>query len=453
MGVHFQPYIYPMKRSQFSCLLFFAFFFQFCMHQAGAQLLKRISENAKRKIEDKANQQVNKAIDDAVDGKPKKPGEKDAKKNTPTNENTAGAQQLEKVGDAKSATEWSSFSKFDFVPGDKVLAFEDFTVDAVGDFPARWNTDASGEIVQLNNSKVHYLKIASHGAFYPEFIQTLPANFTLEFDLQTNPGFSYYSNWFTIALANLKAPAKNFMLWKRFGRANENRNGFELGMHPASAGNQRGRAFYVKHVDDEKTMTNEVEIDGMNPKRTVARISIWKQGQRIRVYVNEFKIFDLPKAFDAAMVLNSVVFGYGGGKEEDAYYLSNLRLAASSPAIVANKLMETGKFSTTGILFDFQQATIRPESYNVIKEIAMALEGTPDMKLKVIGHTSNDGAADANLALSKKRALAVCAFLIDNFNIAADRLSTDGKGGSELVDKGTTPEAKANNRRVEFVKW
>src|SRR6185436_16481658 len=51
--------------------------------------------------------------------------------------------------DTAAPPSFQAFSKFDFVPGEKVVGFEDFTQDAVGDFPARWNTDASGEIVTL----------------------------------------------------------------------------------------------------------------------------------------------------------------------------------------------------------------------------------------------------------------------------------------------------------------
>jgi len=41
---------------------------------------------------------------------------------------------------------------------------------------------------------------------------------------------------------------------------------------------------------------------------------------------------------------------------------------------------------------------------------------------------------------------------VKNFGIDAARLETDGKGASQPVDKNTTPEGKANNRRVEFIK-
>ena len=55
------------------------------------------------------------------------------------------------------------------------------------------------------------------------------------------------------------------------------------------------------------------------------------------------------------------------------------------------------------------------------------------------------------MELSKQRAAAVKDYLQNNFNISADNLTTDGKGGTEPADKGITAEAKANNRRVEFI--
>jgi outer membrane protein OmpA-like peptidoglycan-associated protein len=54
--------------------------------------------------------------------------------------------------------------------------------------------------------------------------------------------------------------------------------------------------------------------------------------------------------------------------------------------------------------------------------------------------------------LSKRRAAAVKAFLVSEYGISSDNLETDGKGESMPVDKNPTPEGKANNRRVEFIK-
>ncbi len=187
-------------------------------------------------------------------------------------------------------------------------------------------------------------------------------------------------------------------------------------------------------------------------KKLFAHISIWRQKQRLLVFINENKVWDVPRAFDVGNNYNSVVFQTGGfHSDNDKYYIANLRLASGAPD-TRNKLITEGKFVTSGILFDFQSAVIKPGNYGIIKEIANVLNEDAEVKVKIIGHTSNDGDAAANLELSKKRAAAVNSILVKNYNIGESRLTTDGKGGAEPTDKGTTAEAKANNRRVEFIK-
>jgi hypothetical protein len=94
-------------------------------------------------------------------------------------------------------------SKYDFVPGEKVVAYEDFNSAAIGDFPTRWNTNATAEVVTINNGEGKWLKIAKEGVFHPEFITNLPENITLEFDLGVNNDWN--SNVLNLNIANLKS--------------------------------------------------------------------------------------------------------------------------------------------------------------------------------------------------------------------------------------------------------
>ncbi len=80
------------------------------------------------------------------------------------------------------------------------------------------------------------------------------------------------------------------------------------------------------------------------------------------------------------------------------------------------------------------------------------MQENPNVRIKIIGHTDSDGNAQSNLELSKKRSLSVKNALSKQFGIDASRIETDGKGASEPVDSNNTPQGKANNRRVEFVK-
>jgi len=91
---------------------------------------------------------------------------------------------------AQEAPAFQSFSNFDFVPGEKIVAMEDFTQDGVGDFPAKWNTNASGEVVTVAGQGGRWLKLTKAGVFTPDFITDLPDNVTVEFDVLVRPEFT-----------------------------------------------------------------------------------------------------------------------------------------------------------------------------------------------------------------------------------------------------------------------
>jgi outer membrane protein OmpA-like peptidoglycan-associated protein len=168
--------------------------------------------------------------------------------------------------------------------------------------------------------------------------------------------------------------------------------------------------------------------------------------------VDDYKVWDLPKAFNPATNYNFIAFSNQGYHvETDRYFISNLRLAIGAPD-TRNKLITEGKFSTTGILFDVNSANIKPESYGVLKDIANVLTENATVKVKVIGHTDSDGDDAGNLALSKKRSESVKEALVRDFGIEKSRLETDGKGETLPVSPNTSAEGKANNRRVEFIK-
>ena len=186
-----------------------------------------------------------------------------------------------------------------------------------------------------------------------------------------------------------------------------------------------------------------------NGKR-FAKISIWRQKGRLRVYVNEDKLVDAPRFFAESKPYN---FAFSRRLFEDncEILMTNIRYAVAGED-TRNKLITEGKFVTNGILFDVNSDNIKPESGVVLKDIATTLQENPTVNIKIIGHTDSDGDANANLALSKKRALAVKNSLINFYGINASRMTTDGKGESQPVQSNSTTSGKAQNRRVEFIK-
>ena len=86
---------------------------------------------------------------------------------------------------------------------------------------------------------------------------------------------------------------------------------------------------------------------------------------------------------------------------------------------------------------------------NSLNEIKKLLDENPDGSLVIEGHTSSDGEAEANLALSQNRAAAVKAFLV-NLGVNPDRLKTEGYGEERPIADNETQEGRALNRRVQF---
>ncbi len=333
-----------------------------------------------------------------------------------------------------------AYSKYDFVPGEKIIGFEDFSTGSIGDFPAGWNTNAAAEIVTIDGKSGRWLWLTKPGVFAPEFTDKYPDDFTFEFDLLhgiiNGGGISIC----LVQLDNVSQP-QNWTLGA---------NSIQFQLNNANAGTKTGDTKYSTRKSsgsDANSISTDLLSDAYNP----VHVSIWRQKERVRVYINQEKVWDIPKALVKEAKLNALVFYVTYAEATVQHYLGNLRLAIGAPD-TRNKLLTEKKWVTHGILFDVNSATIKPESYGSMKEIANVLKENPDIKVKIIGHTDADGNEAANLDLSKRRAASVKAALAKEFGIDESRMQTDGKGEGEPIDKNDNPARKANNRRVEFIK-
>jgi outer membrane protein OmpA-like peptidoglycan-associated protein len=328
----------------------------------------------------------------------------------------------------------ASYSKYDFVAGEKVIFFDDFSQDNVGDFPALWNTNGSAEVVTTNQYPGHWMKFSTYASIWTDQLLKLPENYTIEFDIipiKGTEGSMAGYNFRMIQTINAKA--------------------FDAGAVPGKAGFAFSCAYYG--APSYRSYTNDdnaIDLNGRNDdelnkqiENQKYHISIWVQKSRIRFYLNQNKLFDLPKALQGVN-MDRIRF------EEGAALVSNVRVAIGTPDM-RNKLLTEGKLVTRGILFDSGSDKIKPESYGTLKEIASILKES-NVKVKIVGHTDSDGDDKMNLDLSQRRGLAVKNTLIKDFGISASSLESDGKGESEPVDNNNSIEGKANNRRVEFIK-
>ncbi len=116
-----------------------------------------------------------------------------------------------------------------------------------------------------------------------------------------------------------------------------------------------------------------------------------------------------------------------------------------------NDLAATGKTIVHGIYFDTGSATIKPESEPALVEMIKLFNGSPTLKVYVVGHTDNVGSLELNIKLSSDRAASVVKAITAR-GVTASRLKSAGVGPYSPVASNDTDEGKAKNRRVEFVK-
>jgi OmpA-OmpF porin, OOP family len=116
-----------------------------------------------------------------------------------------------------------------------------------------------------------------------------------------------------------------------------------------------------------------------------------------------------------------------------------------------DEIEKAGHVAVYGIHFETGKATIQPSSDDSLNQVVIMLQQNPDLKLRVEGHTDNQGNAAANQALSEKRAQAVVTWLVAN-GVDAARLKAQGFGQSKPVADNSTDDGRAKNRRVELVK-
>ncbi|MBD3307850.1 OmpA family protein [candidate division KSB3 bacterium] len=104
------------------------------------------------------------------------------------------------------------------------------------------------------------------------------------------------------------------------------------------------------------------------------------------------------------------------------------------------------------IHFDFDSATIKRESYPLLKEFATALQRRLEETVVIIaGHTDSVGREGYNLELSERRAAAVKEFLVLNSDINSGRLFLKAYGEQQPIASNLTDSGRALNRRVEFM--
>jgi outer membrane protein OmpA-like peptidoglycan-associated protein len=302
----------------------------------------------------------------------------------------------------------------DFVPGEKAVFYDDYTDMAKGAAPPHWKV--RGGAAKLNPTG--RLVLADRLSLYPN-IKGLPKNFTVETDFVPKDASGGHVAWiFENQDSTFQWSAQfQFDSDEIYATLNVNDEGW------SKLGEGRVKIQYGK----------------------LNRLAVWYQDSRIRMYVNDQRAVDLNqvelKPWSRALL---------DFTSDSPVELGTVRIAESMPDI-SQVLTSTGKYVSHAIQFDTGSDQLRPESINVIKEVAAALQKQPALKLRIEGHTDSTGDAAKNLDLSKRRTESVKDALV-KMGIGADRLTPEGFGQTKPLAPNDTPQGRAENRRVEFVK-
>jgi OOP family OmpA-OmpF porin len=431
--------------------------FLFVTPDAGAQLLKKLGKAAERAAENTVTRRVEKETQEKTDTvldsilEPGKKGENPEVGNpnslpidsngdpTPTGTISEPGKPDNSAGESGSKS-ITVYSKFDFVPGDKILFFDDFSNDFIGDFPSKWNTNGGGEIVTLNDSPEKWLELISgYNVYFLPDVPKLPEEYTIEFDVMAI-GLDSKTSSTAIMQVSLSDDDK-FKEGANFVQA---RLPF---CQYASVGINM-----ENHINNQREIYSTVKADLRDEVLDRPHISIAVNKQRFRLWVNEEKHIDIPRIVPEGEVLNTLKFSLQNFKDgKERIFISNIKVAEGGIDL-RRTLISEGKVSTNGILFDSGSANLQPQSMGIIRQISQVMLQESGMSLKIVGHTDADGNDATNLELSRKRAEAVKNALTSIYNIPSERLSSEGKGESEPVSDNNTTDGKALNRRVEFIK-
>lgn len=119
---------------------------------------------------------------------------------------------------------------------------------------------------------------------------------------------------------------------------------------------------------------------------------------------------------------------------------------------MARRIAADGKVAVYGVYFDTDKAEVKPASKATLSEMAKLLQQDRNLKVHIVGHTDNQGAAAHNMDLSQKRAESVAKVLSAEYKIDAKRLSAKGVGPYAPVMSNDAEPGREKNRRVELVK-
>jgi outer membrane protein OmpA-like peptidoglycan-associated protein/curli biogenesis system outer membrane secretion channel CsgG len=321
---------------------------------------------------------------------------------------------------AVRAQDMKLYTKYDFIPGDKVIFYDDLSGEEQGEFPSKWSL-VEGVFEVASKGGKNVILCSNKGSIGPKMKTALPPNFTVELEIYSNGADIHGNDYYIYILGKDDEKIGQFCL---ADLSSASVSVFDRELSSKSFEDRLGKGFHTMRIMATKT-TMKCFID----HERVANIPEieYFEPRNLQIYCDTWEEQGNPQLLGSLCVAE-------GGKS------------------MREQLDETGKIITHGILFDHDSDVIKAESYRTLTEIGKLMADDQSLRLSIEGHTDSDGETAYNQDLSDRRSSSVKAYLIDRFQIDDSRLQTKGFGEDKPIDANTTSEGKANNRRVELVK-
>lgn len=438
-----------MKTIKVSLFIIFSFVISTNLQaQFLEKLAKKAQKTAEKVVEKRTEKRVEKTVNDVFDkteegiensskGEEKEStsSSKQSKSKTKkTSQSQAKNESDPQTSEQETVKPTLSWAKYDFVPGAEIIFEDNLEGEQNGEFPSKWDLDkGSVENANFDNQNViYFIKCNANGGgnivplLKNRASDYLPEEFTIEFDAYFGEQSSNYYIYFADTKNQLKLDKtmRADEKWVRFGKnGGEHVQDIERKFYPGFSGAKNDITSKWRHV------------------------AVSFNTRALKAYMDDARILNIPNLGYNPTGISLAYHNPGG---TTVGYIKNVRIAKGAVPLY-DKLLTDGKFVTTGIKFDVNKATIKAESAGTINYVVKMMQDHPELKFSVEGHTDSDGDNASNQTLSQKRAEAVKNALIKQ-GIEAERLTSKGWGESKPMTSDDTPEGKAQNRRVEFVK-
>jgi outer membrane protein OmpA-like peptidoglycan-associated protein len=314
-----------------------------------------------------------------------------------------------------STVDWS---RYDYIPGQQVLFYDDFSGDKPGEAPQVWKISEGGKAQVKKSGDKFWLHAAEEAAVSPTQLKLSP-QFTLEMDF--NVAAEGYSGRYRIDFIG-----KDKEEWA------------SITLEP-----------FAVFFSMSAGLTSEKRVE---LKSGAHHFAAQVDGAGFKVYVDNWQVLDIPKAGSfAATQIEVFMPGPGDEASDDLCMITNF-CVAQGPATLQKQLTDSGKIVAYGVYFEADKHEIRPESTPTLKQFAELLQADASLNFSIECHDNELPDGGDNVRLSQARAEALKDLLVESYRIPSDRLTIKGWGETRpLVEAGTVDGIKMN-QRVEFIR-